>query len=95
MAVCSRHADDIIIFSEILKENLRHIIEVLKLLNNAEMTITLKEYSFLSAFINHLGHIIAPGKPHVAAGTTEAIEAPQYPNKSLKLRPFPELCNVY
>lgn len=45
--------------------------------------------------IDYLGHIIAPGNPHVATGTTKAFKALLYPTTVLELQSFLGLCNVY
>lgn len=72
------HIEVIIVFMKTPKGHLQHIGEVLKLQSIDGMTISLKKCSFCSETIDYLGHVIAPGKLHVAIRNTEAIRAPQY-----------------
>lgn len=76
---------DIIIFLNTPEEHPQHIEEVLKLLNNAEMTIKTKKYSTLSKKIGYLGRVIAPSKLQIATRTTKAIKALQYFTTLLEL----------
>lgn len=56
-----------------MKEHLQNIEEVLKLQNDAGMASKLEKCSLSSENIDYMGHIIAPGKVHLASNTTEAI----------------------
>lgn len=80
--------DDTIIFLRASGKHLQHNEEVLRLLNNARMTIILKTYSFPGGTIIYLDHVAAPGKLCFATKTTKATKALQYPTWVSELQLF-------
>ena len=89
------YLDDIVIFSNNVKEHLQHITKVLSLLNNAGMTLKLRKCFFLQQRVEYLGHIVAPGQLQVASKTCQAIKEMPPPRTITELRSFLGLCNVY
>lgn len=72
------YIDDTITFLKTPEKHLKHVEELLKILNNAGMMIKLKKYLLFSGAIAYLGHIITFNKVLVATKTTEAIKALRY-----------------
>lgn len=82
------YRDDNIIFSRTLEQHTQQNENVLKVLSNRKMTLTWKKCSFFVKLMSHWSHIIAPGKVHVAAETTEASKALQHSNTPLEQQSF-------
>lgn len=80
------YIDDVMIFLKASKEHLRRIKEELNLLNRARITIKLKKCAFTFYTIDYMGHVIVPGKLHVANRITKAVKALQYPTTATKLQ---------
>lgn len=65
------YGNDSVTFLTFRKTSLPHIMKVLNLKKNAEMTRTLKGYTCFSDATDYSGSILAPCKQHVATETTE------------------------
>lgn len=66
------YKDEIIVFSEIVKQHQNYFQHVLVLLLNAGVKSKLKKFSVFAAAANHVSHVIRGGKPEIAESTTDA-----------------------
>lgn len=67
------YLNDIIIFSKSPLKQVDHVHQVLKLLSDVEVTLTLKKFSFFTDTMDYLGHIINPGKLAVVTHTSDTV----------------------
>ncbi|CAN8075918.1 unnamed protein product [Agarophyton chilense] len=89
------YLDDDIMFSPTVKEHFRHVKKVLKILQDAGVTLKLRKCAFFQASVDYLGHVVLSGKLKVATRTTNAILQAKPPRTHMELRSFVGLCNVY
>lgn len=89
------YTDDVIIFSKLLEEHVKHIEEIFGLVRAAKMTPKLKKCHFVSESIDFLGDVIGTGKLQVAKPTTKGMESLQYPDNISQMRFLRDLCSVY
>ena len=92
---CLVYLDDIIIFSPDHNSHIRHVDEVLQALRSAGVTLKLRKCKFFSNSVDYLGHVITPGKLHVATTNTNAVKGFKEPTTQTELKSFLGLCNVY
>jgi len=92
---CLIYLDDVIVFSHTVAEHLRHVDEVLTLLRAAGVTLKLSKCRFFQPKVDYLGHVITPGKLHVATANTQAFESAKFPRSLTQLRSFLGAANVY
>jgi len=69
---CLIYLDDVIVFSTSVEEHLVHVNQVLTLLREAGVTLKLSKCRFFQPRVDYLGHVITPGKLHVATENTKA-----------------------
>lgn len=67
----SVYIDDVIIFSPTTGDHIEHIESVIRLISKAGMTTKLKKCPLFLDAIDYLGHVISPGRLHVAIKTKE------------------------
>ena len=89
------YLDDIVIYSDSVEQHFEHLTTVLSLLNKAGLTLRIEKCKFLHTTIDYLGHVIRPGKLHVASKNVEAVRNFAPPRTITELRSFLGLCNVY
>ena len=92
---CLVYIDDVIIFSPDPQSHLRHVDEVLSALQRAGVTLKLRKCKFFSDSVDYLGHVVTPGKLHIATTNTKAVEGFKLPRTQTELKSFLGLCNVY
>lgn len=87
--------NDVIVFSNDA-ENHSHIVDRgLRLMSEAGMTLKPRNCYFSSDKINHLGHVISPGKLELASEVTEATKRLPCTKKVSQTSSFLGLCNEY
>ena len=89
------YLDDIIVFSREESEHLRHLEQVLALLQEAGATLRLAKCSFFQKQVKYLGHIIRPGRLAIYGKNLEALEKALPPKNKTQVRSFLGMCNVY
>ena len=72
-----------------------HVDQVLSLLRAAGVTLKLTKCSFFQPRVDYLGHVITPGKLHVAARNKEAFRTATFPRDKTQCRSFLGAANVY
>jgi hypothetical protein len=92
---CLVYLDDVIVFSSSREAHMRHVDEVLTLLENSGLSLKLAKCQFFKDTVNYLGHVIRPGRLGVAEKNTEALKSAPMPCTQTEFRSFLGLCNVY
>ena len=92
---CLVYLDDIIIFSPDYESHITHVDEVLSAIQAAGVSLKLRKCKFFADHVDYLGHVITPGKLHVATTNTDAIRGFLPPRTQTELKSFLGLCNVY
>lgn len=91
------YLDDIVVFSKNPYEHIDHVKQVLTLLHDAGVGVTLKleKCDFFKNRINYLRHVIRPGRLEVSAHTIDAVRHLKPQRNTAELRSFLGLCNVF
>ena len=92
---CLVYLDDIIIFSPNYESHIQHVDEVLSAIQAAGVSLKLRKCKFFSNSVDYLGHVITPGKLHVATTNTDAVKGFLPPRTQTELKSYLGLCNVY
>ena len=82
------YLDDIIIFSNSLEEHSTHVQQVLKVLQDARLSLKLEKCNFFADSVDYFGHVIRSGLLAVAEKNTDAIKKAQKPTTQTELRSF-------
>ena len=92
---CLVYLDDVVVFSKTFEEHVKHVQDVLNILQRVGISLKLNKCNFFTKVVDHLGHVIKPGRLEVATKNTAAIEVFREPETQTQLRYFLGLCNVY
>lgn len=65
------YLDHVIIFSNNVEDHIRHVNDVLSCLAQAGVSLSVKKCSFFTKKVEHIGHIITPGKLEVDQANTQ------------------------
>lgn len=87
--------EDVVLFSHSFSDHIKHLYLVLKLLQQAGVTLKLKKYFFLHNLSDYLGHPIIPVPLEVAPEAKASIGKLKQPTNVTDLRSVLELCNVF
>lgn len=87
--------DDVIVFSNDVTSHMRDVGQVLHILQNAGITLTLKTNSFFHPKVDYLAYVISSGKWEVAMNNNEAFKHAVFPKDVSQLRSFLGVANVY
>lgn len=82
------YLDDIFMYSESSDKHISPVGQVLTLLNEAGVTLKLKNCEFFTNRIAYLGHVIKPGGQAVSSYTIDAIGGLQTPSNITELLSF-------
>ena len=89
------YIDDIIVFSDNIKNHLEALRRVFERLKKANLKISFKKCNFFKDTIKVLGHIISGGKIMMDPEKIEAVKNWPVPSKVKHIRQFLGLCNSY
>jgi len=92
---CDNHVDDILIFSKTQQEHLQHLKIILKLLDSANLILSLAKCEFMKREVTWCGQRfsregVGPDPEKIAA-----IQRIDYPKDAKEVRSFVQLCNYY
>lgn len=87
--------NNIVIFSESIKNNLHHSESVLQSMQKACMTLNLKKCFIFSYTTDFLGHIVTSGRLRIATKMMNAECNLHYPPTTSELRFLLRQCSVY
>ena len=89
------YLDDIVIYSNTLKEHVEHLRKVFKILRQNELYVKKEKCSFAKEEVSFLGHRIRDGKLMMDNSKVKAIQEWDPPTKVPQLRSFLGLVNYY
>nr|CAN82874.1 hypothetical protein VITISV_013688 [Vitis vinifera] len=89
------YLDDIVIYSNTLKEHKEHLRKVFKILRQNELYVKKEKCSFAKEEVSFLGHRIRDGKLMMDNSKVKAIQEWDPPTKVPQLRSFLGLVNYY
>jgi len=89
------YLDDIIVYSADAESQLSHLEKVFTLLGENGVTLKAKKCHLFSNEVEHLGHVIRPGRISVNEKNLKAIRKAIYPKTQTQLRSFLGMCNIY
>lgn len=92
---CSVYLDDVIIYSNNIKDHLKHVEEILSCLNDAGITLKLKKCEFFTNNVHYLGYKIHPGQLEIDKAVTAALKEAKHPRDQTELKSLLGLCNVH
>jgi len=84
--------DDIIIWSKTLKAHFEHIEEVLKRLDAANLSISLKKSKFAERTVDYLGHVLSPMGLQKQPSKVKAIQEFPIPTCVRDIQRFHGMC---
>lgn len=76
-------------------ERIGHVLQILTLLNEADVKFNLEKCEFFTNGTAHLGRIIRPERLKVSTPTINAVRRFEHPISLTELRSFLEKCNVF
>lgn len=89
------HLDDIVLYSNTLEKNARHLRQVLQVRRANELYLKMEKCSFAQREVEFLGHKIVNGKLMMENSKVKAIIEWESPTKVPELRYFLGLVNYY
>ncbi|RVW29633.1 Retrovirus-related Pol polyprotein from transposon 17.6 [Vitis vinifera] len=89
------YLDDIVIYSNTLKEHVEHLKKVFKILRQNELYVKKEKFSFAKKEVSFLGHRIRDGKLMMDDSKVKAIQEWDPPTKVPQLRSFLGLVNYF
>ena len=89
------YLDDIVIYSNTLKEHVKHLRKVFKILRQNKLYVKKEKCSFAKEEVSFLGHCIKDDKLMMDDGKVKAIQEWDPPTKVPQLRSFLGLFNYY
>lgn len=89
------YLEDIVVFSRLWTERIAHVRKVFALLDNAGVTLKLKNFRFSTNTVDYLGHIITPRRLDIALHRTVAVCGIKEPASLTLRRSFLGLCNIF
>lgn len=92
---CLVYIYDVIVFSPIVQELLKHMEQVLGLLQYASIYVKLRKCEIFRDKVTYLVRTIMPGKRAAKIDTSSAIHKATFPSDKKKRESFLGACNVY
>ncbi|XP_048232892.1 uncharacterized mitochondrial protein AtMg00860-like [Ricinus communis] len=89
------YLDDIVVYSNTLKEHVEHLRLVFKALRDNELYVKNEKCSFAQREVAFLGHIVGDGKLRMDGSKVKVIQDWEPPTKVTELRSFLGLVNYY
>lgn len=82
------HLDNIVVFWRTPDEHIKHVLQVLKVLNSASITLSPKKCELFFMCMDYLGHVISPGVYQMSTRTTDSMHGPERPINLTEVRLF-------
>jgi len=92
---CLVYLDDVIVQSNKLEDHIKHVDEVLTLLEEAGISLKLRKFEFFQRQVKYLGQVFLPNKLTIAKDATKGIHDATFPQDITQLRSYLGACNVY
>jgi len=92
---CLFYLDDVIVFSRTAEDHIKHLREVLLLLEKAGVTCKPVKCNFFQREVEYLGHIVRPGQLLVNHKKIKSLARALPPRNQTELKSFLSMCNVH
>jgi len=92
---CLVYLDDVIVFSRTVDEHIRHLREVLLLLEKAGVSLKPSKCHLFQQEVEYLGSVVRPGQLPVNQNNIKILAQALPPRNQTELKSFPGMCNVY
>lgn len=92
---CPIYLDDLLIFSRKLEDCIKHVDEVLTVLENAGVSLKIRKCQLFRKSVDYLGHVLLSGRIAIVKDSTSAIDDANLPLDIAHRPSFLGTCNVY
>lgn len=92
---CLVYLDDVIISSRNVDYHIKHVEEIIKTIEDAGVTLSIKKCHCFHRQVEYLGHMDKPDQLEINKTSVETLRKSQAPSNKTKLRSFLGLCKVY
>jgi len=92
---CLVYPEDVIVFSRTVDDHIRHLREVLLLLENAGVPLKPSKCHLFQQEVEYLGHVVRPGQLLVNQKNIKSLAQALLPRTQTELKSFLGMCNVY
>jgi len=92
---CLVYLEDVIVFSRTVSDHIRHLREVLLLLEKAGVSLKPSKCHLFQQEVEYLGHVFRPGQLLVNQKNSKSLAQALPPRNQTKLKSFRGMCNVY
>jgi len=92
---CLVYLDDLIVFSRTVGDRIRHLREVLLLLEKAGVSLKPSKCHLFQQEVEYLGHVFRPGQLLVNQKNITSLAQALPPRNQTELKSFLGMCNVY
>jgi len=89
------YLDDVIVFSRTVDDHIRHLREVLLLLEKAGVSLRPSKCHLFQQEVEYLGHVFLPGQLLVNQNNIKSLAQALPPRNQTELKSFLGMCNVY
>jgi len=92
---CLVYLDVVIVFSWTVEDHIRHLCEVLLMLEKAGVSLKLSKCHLFQQEVECLGHVVRPGQLLVNQKNIKSLAQALPPRSQTELKSFVGMCNVY
>jgi len=92
---CLVYLDDVLVFSQTVDDYIRHLREVLLLLENAGLSLKPSKCHLFKQDVEYLGHVVRPGLLLVNQNNIKSLAQALPARNQTKLKSVLGMCNVY
>jgi len=89
------YLDDVSVFSRTVDDHIRHLREVLSLLEKAGVLLKPSKCHLFQQEVEYLGHVVRPGQLLVNQNNIKSLAQALPPRNHTELKSFLGMCNVY
>jgi len=92
---CFVYLEDLIVFSRTVGDHIRHLREILLLLEKSGVSLKLSKCHLFQQEVEYLGHVVRPGQLLVSQKNIKILAQALPPRNQTELKSFLGMCNVY
>lgn len=92
---CLVYLEDVIILSNNVDDNIKHVNEILRTLVDAVVALKISKCHLFQRQVEYLGHLVGPGWLQIDKKNVELLRQGQPPNESTQCRSMLAFCNDY
>ena len=94
-STCLAYMDDGIVYSDTFEDHPKQVDQVLSIVHEAGLTLSIAKCHFFRTFVDYLGHVVVPGRLKVAQKNRNSIKQANFTTIETELHSFPGMCDVY